>query len=373
MPSTRRTRTSTDPPATPTPQPTLETGSNTNTRTIRRSTRNIKKPTSYHISIKVEPSSSPTSSTSSSIASCDEEKTEDTSMSSGTPSSAKKRHPQSSPTSGIEYQQAAERIKKLKILVDEVPESEFENTLHPLPMIKVAGNATEAHNSLTLVTKQAREISGLELVEPMGMEGTPSETLSEKPSSSPPPKRKGGRPRKSRKRGRPKRGSNSPPSPPSPVASPSPPPSPAPLPSPVTPGNYTLPPSLLHESLIPIFAALIESAMSYYCAILSPENSNAVYLPANPKAWQTFVATPFFQMHLGRLEQTLSTLGVAFGGDGNEESLDVKTECKAVCQRLWGAILQMNSGGEEVLVRGFLGECRGEAGNGNGKEKSDMN
>ncbi|KAF8538623.1 hypothetical protein BDD12DRAFT_841683, partial [Trichophaea hybrida] len=372
MPSTRRTRTSTDPPATPTPQPTPETGSNTNTRTIRRSTRNIKKPASYHISIKVEPSSSPTSSTSPSIASCDEEKKENSSMSSGTPSSAKKRHPQSSPTSGIEYQQAAERIKKLKILGDEVSESEFENKLSPLPMTKVATIAAEAPNSPTLVTKQAREISGPELAEPIGVEGTLSETLSEKPSSSPPPKRKGGRPRKSRKRGRPKRGSNSPPFQPSPVASPSPPPSPAPLPSPVTPGNYTLPPLLLHDSLVPTFAALIESAMSYYCAILSPENSNAVYLPKNPKAWQTFVATPFFQVHLGRLEQSLSTLGIAFGGDGNEGGVNVKMECKAVCQRLWNAILQMNSGGKEVLVHGFLGECRRETGERKGKEQSAM-
>jgi hypothetical protein len=315
------------------------------------------------------------------MSSCDESAKEDSSMTSATPAPTRKRHraapPPHLPSSSESDYSATERTKKAKVVADEVPESDFETPVIPLPMTKASGTIAVRPDSSTLVTKLAGVRLMPEASQPLEAEETlEGESLAEKFPTLSPLKRKGGRPRKTpaktpRKRGRPKKAPPSFSPPPPTIPSPPPPQSLSPPPAPSAPDNYTLPPLLLHESLIPTLTILVDSAMSYYVEILAPTNPMARYLPENPRAWQTFVATPFFQRPLGKLEKALISMGVAIG-DGNEKSVDVKTACKEMCQHLWGAILQTNSGGEEVRVQGFLKRFRGDE-NGGKQEKAVVN
>ena len=140
-----------------------------------------------------------------------------------------------------------------------------------------------------------------------------------------------------------------------------------------------------NDGLVPPLAALIKRAAEYYATILDAVvNPMAEYLPGNPVAWQTFVATPAFQLRLADVEAAAAAVaGVVCGASGAREQdggrelggepeqngvqeqneapplkkvvvVDVKAEARALCKFIWGNILQVKAGGEQLTLAGIL-------------------
>ena len=142
----------------------------------------------------------------------------------------------------------------------------------------------------------------------------------------------------------------------------------------------------VNGGLVPPLAALIECAAEYYATILDAAvNPLAEYLPGNPMAWQTFVATPAFQLRLTDVEAAAAAVaGVVCRANGAREQgggpelnggperngvqeqneapppkeevvvVDVKAEARALCKFIWSNILQVKAGGEELTLAGVL-------------------
>jgi len=108
---------------------------------------------------------------------------------------------------------------------------------------------------------------------------------------------------------------------------------------------------MLEPNVAPAMLKLLERAKGYYDDIRNPL-TNPVgirYLDVNPKAWQTFTATPFCTSRVEAIEKALTP--------EQRVNNDIVLGAREVCRRLWCNIVYANG---QFGVGDFWNKLKGE-------------